>query len=522
MKSFLYILLIILLCTNIASAYDEDDLEWACGNSKELHLDETISNGNFTVEAYNFPRSDRNETRFVGIRLYKNGVPVSDQTLVEGEDYIYDDEIRITVIEFSVPSSDWATGLPEELWAEVKMEPVGIPCFDVEFECDKDEYLAYSSDIEVDITIQNTGDSEAHNVDIDVGAEGLRAIGGKAHHHSHNLEKGKRVDGETDTPALDPIILRFEAPSVIEDTVFNIAVNIECYDIRGVKYSYFESYPVKVLGMFKISKSINDNIYMDEIATVTISLRNDGTRPINSITVRDTLPSEFEPVENSSIVRELDLGAGECRSFTYQLKPVQPSEVGYVIPAAIAEWTENGETYSAQSDSPSIVVYGPKIVVSKTVTPENIVEGEIATVIIEVANTGNVLASVDVADRLPTDTLLTDGVLGVDMVLRAGETQTFGYSMKMNTTGSIELPPAVAHFADTHDYDGIVVSENISIAVNPVVHSARTISPVDQTTATAATANIATRTGEESSAGSVCTLFGFLAAIFVLRWVKRT
>lgn len=94
--------------------------------------------------------------------------------------------------------------------------------------------------------------------------------------------------------------------------------------------------------------------------------------------------------------------------------------------------------------------------------------------------------------------------------------------MKMNTTGSIELPPAVAHFADTHDYDGTVVSENISIAVDPAVHSARTITTVDQTTTTAATANIATGTGEESSAGPVYTLVGFLAAVFVLRWVKRT
>jgi len=56
MKILLYFLLIILLCLNIASAYDADDLEWACGNSKKLHLDETISNGNYAAKVYNFPR----------------------------------------------------------------------------------------------------------------------------------------------------------------------------------------------------------------------------------------------------------------------------------------------------------------------------------------------------------------------------------------------------------------------------------------------------------------------------------
>ncbi|MHC1572945.1 MAG: COG1361 family protein, partial [Candidatus Syntropharchaeales archaeon] len=373
------------MCLNPTSAYDEDDLEWACGNSKVLHLGETISNGNYIVEAYNFPRSDRNETQFVGIRLYKDGVLVSDQTLVEGEDYIYISEIRITALEFSASPSDW-TDLPEERWAKIKMEPIGVPRFDVEFETDKDDYSAYSAPIEVDLVIQNTGDAEAHNVDIHIDPGGLEVIGGKTHHHRHNLEKGRRVDGDTDTPALDPITLRLDVPSVIEDTVFNITVKIECYDIRGVKYSYSESYPVKVSGMFRISKSINDNIYINEVATVTVTLRNDGTRSINSINVSDTLPPDFKLGGNSTLQWELGLGAGECRSFTYTLTPMQPNEAGYVIPAAVAEWTEGDRTYSVRSNSPSIAVYGPKIGLSKTVS--SISEDGTVTVTIEVNNTG--------------------------------------------------------------------------------------------------------------------------------------
>ena len=522
MKTLLYFLMIILLCTNIASAYDEDDLEWACGNSKELHLGETISNGNFTVEAYNFPRSDQNETMFVGIRLYENGIPVSDQTLVEGEDYIHEAEIRITAIEFSVPSSDWTTDLPEEFWAEIKMEPIGVPRFDVEFVTDRDEYFAYSAYIEVDLTIQNTGDAEAHDVDVNVDMDGLEAIVGKTHYHCSTLEKGRRVDGKTDTTAFDPITLRFGLPSVIEDRIFNLTVNVECHDIRGVKYWHSESYPVKVSGMFRVSKSINGNIYMDEIATVTVSLRNDGTRPINSITVSDTMPPEFEPDENSSLLWELDLGAGESRSFTYRLKPMQPNEEGYVIPAAVAKWSGDGRTYTAHSNSPVIAVYGPKIELSKRVDPETIEEGGIVAVEILVKNTGNVLASIDVADSLPEGAVLIDGASGGRAVLAAGERHTFGYSMSMNRAGSVELPPAVAHFADTHDYDGTVVSENISIMVNPVVHSTQTIDTPDQTIVTAATANTTTGTDKESGAGSVCTLVGFFAAVFVIMRVKRT
>jgi len=110
----------------------------------------------------------------------------------------------------------------------------------------------------------------------------------------------------------------------------------------------------------------------------------------------------------------------------------------------------------------------------------------------------------------------------VGRFLRRARATTFGYSRRLNTTGSVELPPAVAHFADTHDYDGTVVSENISIMANPAVYSAQTIDTPDQTITTAATANTTTRTDKESGAGSVCTLVGFLAAVFVIRRVKRT
>ena len=111
-----------------------------------------------------------------------------------------------------------------------------------------------------------------------------------------------------------------------------------------------------------------------------------------------------------------------------------------------------------QSDSPNIAVYGPKIELSKTVNPSTGDEEGIVTVTIEVKNTGNVLASVDVADYLPKTAVLTDGVTGDKMILGTGETQRFSYSMKINTTGSVELPPAVVHFVDTHDCEGIVIS----------------------------------------------------------------
>ena len=350
-------------------------------------------------------------------------------------------------------------------------------------------------------------------------------IRGNARYHCSEIERGDLFDRNTDTASFDPITLRFGVPSVIEDTVFNITVNIEYDDIKDIKYCYSISYPVEVLSMFGISKSINDNIYMDEVATVTVSLRNDGTRPINSIRVSDTMPFEFKLTENSSLKWELDLKAGECRSFTYSLKPLQPSDEGYFLPPAIAQWEGDGRTYSARSDLPHITVYGPKIELSKTVQPNTTNTGGIVTVTIEVANTGNEVVSVDVTDHLPPDAMLTDGTLGAETILIVGGSQSFSYNMRMSTAGSIELPPAVAHFVDTHYYEGTVLSKIRSITVNPAAspRPTQTIDTSDKSVVNTSTANTATttttttnQTGETAGLGVVCVLIGFFAAVFVI------
>ncbi|MEA1907912.1 MAG: hypothetical protein U9N43_02630 [Euryarchaeota archaeon] len=510
---FLLILLCI-LCPGTACAYDEDDLEWACGNSKELHLGEGITCGNYTVVTYNFPRSDQKQ--FVGIKLYENNILVADQTLTEGGDYIHNDEVRITALEMWMTDQDW-TYMPTDRWAKIKIEPRGLPRFEVEFETDKEEYEPYST-IEVELIIQNIGDARADDVNVYVDAEAFEMIHGKTQYHRSGIGKGELVDGKTDTAVFDPITLRFDPPSVIEDSVLDLTINIEYHDIKDKKYCYSISYPVKVLSMFSISKSINDNVYMDEIATVTVTLSNDGTRPINSIRMSDTVPSEFELNGNSSMEWGLDLKAGERRSFTYPLKPLRPSVEGYFLPPAIAQWDGGGRTYSARSDLPYIRVYGPKIELSKTVKPSSIDMGGIVTVTMKVANTGNEVASVNVADCLPPDAVLTDGMLGTDAILGAGESHTFSYNMKMCVSGSVELPAAVAHFVDTHYYEGSIVSEIRSITVNPAAtpHPVQTIDTWDKPAANNATSNTATQTDEKAGLGSVCVLVGFFAAVFVI------
>jgi len=246
--SFLTILCI--LCLSTACAYEEDDLEWACGKSKELHLGEGITCGNYTVVAYNFPRSCQKQ--FVGLKLYENNILVADQTLTEFEDYIHDDEIRITALELWMTEQDW-TDMPTDQWAKIRIEPRGLPRFEVEFETEKDEYEPYSS-IELDLIIHNIGDAEADDVNVYVDAgtlETFEMIRGNTVYHCSEIEKGGLFDSNTDTVSFDPITLRFGVPSVIEDTVFNITVNIECYDIKDTKYCYSTSYPLKVFSMFE-------------------------------------------------------------------------------------------------------------------------------------------------------------------------------------------------------------------------------------------------------------------------------
>ncbi len=169
------------------------------------------------------------------------------------------------------------------------------------------------------------------------------------------------------------------------------------------------------------------------------------------------------------------------------------------------------------------MVYGPKIELSKTVTPNTIDRGGIVTATIEVVNAGNEVASVNVTDHLPPDAVLTDGMLGADMILEAGESHTFSYTMQMGVSGSVELPPAVAHFADTHYYEGTTTSEVRSITVNPAATPlpAQTVDTSDRSVANTATTNTTTQTDENAGLGSVCVLVGFFAAVFVITRVRR-
>jgi uncharacterized repeat protein (TIGR01451 family) len=512
------IFFLLILCLNVACAYSEDDLEWACGSSKKLFIDDTISNGNFTIMVSDFSKSDQKQSKFVGITIYEMGIPVADLALAETEDYIYNDTIRITVTELSIPETDWETGLPEESWVKIKLEPRGIPRFDVDFETDKDDYPAYSSKIEMDLTIQNTGDAKADDVDIHIDAGGLELINGQDHYHYSSIEKGVRIDHETDTAQFDPIPLQFAVPSVIVDTEFYVKVDVECTDITGIKYSYSITHPVIVSGCFRISKSINDNIYIDEDAIVTISLTNDGSRPINAITLSDTLPDNFKLKENSSLEWELDLNPGESRSITYTLLPLRPDEGGYVTPPAAAQWTGDGKIYTAHSDTSNIAVYGPKIELLKSVEPD-VIDGEATvTVTVEVKNTGNVLANVGVTDSLPENAKLEDGKPEAEMVLRGGESRTFSYKMKLDISDSIELPCAAAHFTDIRDCKGNVVSDIISIktAQKEETHAKETSSSTDEKINEQNAGNNTGSEYENATTGWVCTVVGFFLAVMVI------
>jgi hypothetical protein len=224
MMRILYFLLCILFLSPVVCAYNEDDLEWACGNSKKLHLGETISNGNYTVEAYNFPRNNDSGSQIVGIKLYEERTLVAEEILKSGDEYIHDDEVRITALELSLTDPDWTTDYPEEGWARIKIERRGLPLFDVRFETDEEDYPAYTSHIEAGITIQNRGDARADDVDIRIDGGGLELVAGKTGYHYSEIERGDRVDAKPDTSAADPIMLRFKLPPIAEDRIFNLTV----------------------------------------------------------------------------------------------------------------------------------------------------------------------------------------------------------------------------------------------------------------------------------------------------------
>jgi uncharacterized repeat protein (TIGR01451 family) len=455
-------IIVILFSANLAASFAPADIEWAPGMSGTLAKGGTLVNGEYMVKAVQFPSGvpaikdihgnivpETDVQPSVLIEIYKNGVLLSTQLMTPGGDpYIDPDyEVKITATDFPASNAQLWVYEYYSPWATISIQKRGVPKLDVTVTTDKGSYTSYDDTIiTATATVTNSGDARAENVDLDLDIAGLQLRGGSTsqlHQNYYTIEKG----------ASQNFSVILEVPQLLDQQSYILSANATGLDVKDLEYNgtntcYITVSPKPAETQVVISKAVKDHIYLQDPAYVSISVGNGGVYELKNITVIDSVNENFELISNTSLQWVIpDLKPGQNWGTTYSIKALGASLSGFSIPTAIATFTFNNEPYTIYSQPSTVVVYGPEIIVEKTVDKPVVNLGEDVTVTVNINNVGNIVAYAAVNDSIPEGSSLVNGTISLASTsLELNTPETFSYTMRMNKEGEIELPSAVVKY----------------------------------------------------------------------------
>ena len=456
-----YILIVLLYISSsclLVQAWEDEDLFWTDIKTDTLEWGETFDNDIYTVEAYDFPRTDIKgniSTVYVGINLYKNGELVHSDSLLNWKNFTYDGEVKVQV-ESIMPGSDihWHNDTYEP-WAEISIALRGLPDLDIVVETkrddDKDTFQLTNSKIPVTINIENEGDAPLEDVDIYIDTDGL---------DFHQFSPSKKLHYTPDDihhgASIVEIYFELSIPSHMKDTEYNISVNVTGIDQKDEGHNFTDGKDITILNMINITKTTKNDIFMTDTAFVQLIVRNDGTYAVNNIELEDSIPDYFELVGSSPLEWNFIMAPGQYRDFKYTIKPIKPDPDGYELPAAYASWNVGGIEYNQTCIKPEIIVHGSKILLEKTVSPTQVDPNENVTVTITATNVGDIKASVEIFDNdpLPDNVTLVSGepYTTSPKIIDEEDSISLTYIISASANGTYELPQATAKFHDLQGY----------------------------------------------------------------------
>lgn len=472
-KISIFILIILLFEIPLASSYTSSEIEWGKAVEATLHKGNNFSSGPYTVIAVEFPSSvpgfknnkneivpDSNVNPVVYIEIYKNGallkeVVLSPQSPTEID---ADHEFKISLTDILPGTSrDWVD-VYYNPWAKISISLRGQPKFDLKITTDKTSYVSSTDEImKAKVEVKNVGEAVARNVEVDLDPGVILLRGGsESQLHQTYLEFKK---DETKT-----FEMTFLVPKVTVDKEHLLSVKAKGYDVKDLEYRSNGSLTVPVSPKpFKtgvsVSKSIKKMIYLRDSVAIRVTISNGGDYDIKNIRLTDSLHEDFAFKFDSPLYWEIpEIKTGQDWGVTYSLRPLETNLDGFKIPVANALFTINNKEYNASSDSPSIVVNGPKIILNKTVDKKIVNISEDVKVTVSVKNVGNIATRTKLIDHLPDGVSLVSGQTSIDSIfLEVNKPQGFSYLIRPKIAGDIELPAAVANYSNM-EYMGLVRS----------------------------------------------------------------
>lgn len=479
----LAVLIIILWYVNLASAatFSPSDIEWASAVSNTLSKGGTMTSGEYMVKAVQFPSPvpgvkdikgniipETDVEPSVFLEVYKKGVLIKELVMNLQTEAYTDPDYEVKISTTGLPAKNAKEWIFEYYnpSATISIQLRAKPKIEVTVTTDKSEYISYNERaITATVKVSNTGEARAKNIDVYLNIGELALRGGdtsQLHQYYNKMEKGE-------SNSFSVILV---VPELIDPKSYALSAEAKGFDVKDLEYKTAKS-SVSVtvspkLNFFVISKGVKDRMYLQNTATVTVSVGNGGMFDVYNINVTDKMNENFELKTNTSFQWYIPvLKPGEERSWVYSIKPLEASLSGFTMPAATAQFTLNNKQYSASSNTITVVVNGPKIILNKTVNKQVVnITGDV-TVTVSINNIGSIATRAEVKDYLPDGVSLVSGSTNLPSTFLELKTpQGFSYTIRMNKEGNITLPAAVANYTGV-EYRG--TTRSVLSSERPVI-----------------------------------------------------
>lgn len=412
--------ILLLFFTSGGSAYE---VTWVDKGTYTLYADEMVSIEEFEVAA------DFDVQDFVHLTTYKDNSPVQEDVLGIGDEGIFNDEIKLVVIDmFSGNNLGWV---------EVDVYVRARSDMRISITTDKNEYKP-SDTIVATLTVRNYGKDNIENIHLNINPGLLELTDGSLIHNFNEIPSGKS----------ESVTIEFKVPLSTELEYFTIEANASGVDVANSDLFYSASKRINLLPMqdLEITKTLTDTISIGDSVIAYIKIKNTGASDLTFIEVIDKVPEGFE-LENGNLRWNLNLRHGEEKRLSYLLKSIAPGT--YNIPAVIVQYKIHGTNYIAESESGTsqITVQGPRLVLTKTVDQAIATPGDQIKVTVSVRNEGEMQTIINITDSVPPNTELLSGNLNYTGILDKNESQSYSYIIKIQNIGETQLPPATIDFS---------------------------------------------------------------------------
>lgn len=478
------VVLLILFSASISPAtiFSPKDIEWATAVTGTLHMNEVLTNGEYKVKAVQFaspvpgikdikgnivPEYDVDP--MVVLEIYKKGVLIKQIIMTEqSEPYIDPDyEVKVSATEFMPGNAkEWVFEYYNP-WVKISIQLRGKPKLEVSVSSDKTSYTSYDDHVITSkVEVKNTGDAFAKNVDVNLDIGELKLRGGSTsqlHQYYYKIEKGESRSYEV-------ILL---VPKLIDENTYTLKAEVKGFDVKGLEYNASTSLSLTVSpkqNYLTVSKAVSkDRIYLTDTIFVRIIVTNSGMFDAYDIQVNDSMEEHFELLTDTSLSWFISrLEPGQEWSTVYSIKPLETNLEGFTLPVATAQFMVNNKKYHATSQTPKVIVNGPKIILNKTVDKSVVGIGEDVTVTVNINNVGNIPTRVLVKDFLPDGVSFVRGNTSLTTFLEVNKPKMLSYVIRMDKEGVVQLPHAIANYTGV-EYIGIVHSKISSNVLNITV-----------------------------------------------------